>query len=102
MKTKFDTLYLKLINFLVKFYSGTISWKMGKYYLSSVKPYTFIFFLLWGALKVVQAIHMNNIGEGMYTYWAWWDYIMVLLLIPQLLAGFSNFAVNEQKRLNNK
>ncbi len=89
-------MYKLLINFLVKYYAGTISWKWGKWYMSSVKPTLFIFFLFYGVLKLIQALN-NGI-----TFLAWWDYIMIILLIPQVLAGFSMFAVNEQKRLNKK
>ena len=92
--TKF---YRQLIDFLVKFYSGTISWKLGKWYMSGVKPYFGLFILLWGLLKVfIQAI-----PEGM-TWFAWWDVIMIILFIPQFLGAFSMFAVNEQKRLIEK
>lgn len=87
-------MYKKFIDFLVKFYSGTVSWKIGKWYMSGVKPYLGFFFLLWGILKVIQ-VSVTGI-----TYWAWWDYIMTILIIPQIIAGFSMFAVNEQKRLN--
>jgi hypothetical protein len=37
-----------------------------------------------------------------FTYIAWWDVIIIILLIPQVLAGFSMFAVKEQKRLNDE
>jgi hypothetical protein len=89
-------LYKIFIDFLVKYYSGTISWKWGKWYMSSVKPTLFIYFLFWGILKVIQASTMG------FTYIAWWDVIIIILLIPQVLAGFSMFAVKEQKRLNDE
>jgi len=89
-------MYKLLIDFLVKYYSGTISWKWGKWYMSSVKPTLFFFFLFWGLLKLIQVLTVG------ITFIAWWDIIIIILLIPQVIAGFSMFAVNEQKRLNEK
>jgi hypothetical protein len=90
-----SSFYRKFIDFLVDMYAGTIQWQWGKWYFSAAKPAFGIFILIWGLLKLfVQAI-----PEGM-TWFAWWDYFMVLITIPQFLAAMTMFAVNEQKRLD--
>lgn len=89
-------MYKKIIDFLAKYYSGTITWTIGNTHLSGVKPYLGYFFLLWGIFKILQ---VSIVG---IVYWAWWDYIMTLLVIPQILAGFSNVILKEQKRLEEK
>jgi len=91
------SLYHKFIDFMVEMYSGTIQWQWGKWYFSAAKPALGIFILIWGLLK----LFLQGIPEGM-TWFAWWDYFMILLLIPQVLAAMSMFAVNEQKRLIEK
>ena len=93
-------MYKKFIDFLVRFYSGTISFKLGKLYMSAAKPTLLVFILIWGVLKVIQATHAHSETGSYTTSLAWWDLIMLILLIPQLLATFSMFAVKEQKRLN--
>lgn len=93
-------MYKAMINLLVNLYSGTISWKLGKFYMSAVKPTFLVFFLIWGALKVYQAVQTKAETGSFATSWAWWDYIMALLLILQMLAAFTSFAAKEQQRLN--
>jgi hypothetical protein len=89
-------IYYAIISFIVRYYSGAITWKIGKYYMSGVKPYLGLFMVTWGVLKLTQFYHNDMV------YWAWWDYLMLALLIPQLLGGFSMFAIKEQKRLKLK
>lgn len=88
-------MYRIFIDFLVKYYTGIIQIKVGKTYITGVKPYLGLFILLWALLKLfIQAYPFAEV------WWAWWDTIMLILLIPQVIAGFSKFAINEQKRLN--
>jgi len=87
-------MYKLFIDFLVKYYSGSVTWKIGKLHIIGVKPYLGLFILFWAVLKIIQSWNSG------VTYWAWWDTVIVILLIPQVISGFSMFAVNEQKRLN--
>lgn len=89
-------IYKKIIDYLVKYYTGVTTFNIGKCYMSGPKVRFGIFILIWGLMK----LFIQGIPEGM-TWFAWWDFIMVILFIPQLLAAFSMFAVNEQKRLDN-
>jgi len=92
-----EKLYKIFIDFLVKYYTGIIGVKVGKTWISGVKPYLGLYILLWALFKLFfQGIPFD------YVWWAWWDTIMFILLIPQVVAGFSKFAINEQKRLNDK
>jgi hypothetical protein len=88
--------YKKIIDFLYKNYTGLISYKIGKYEVYSVKPYILIFVIFWGILKLIQSLVFG------FVFWAWWDYILITLFIPQIIAGFSMIIVNEYKKLNNK
>jgi hypothetical protein len=92
-----EKIYKLFIDFLVKYYTGLIQFSIGTKKYTGVKPYLGIFILIWGLFKLFfQAMPFDEV------WWAWWDYIMLILLIPQVVAGFSKFAINEQKRLNAK
>jgi hypothetical protein len=87
-------IYKWFIDFLVKYYTGIIKWKIGKYNFSAFKPTILIFLIFYGILKIIQVATQGEV------YFAWWDIVMLILLIPQVLAGFTKFAINEQRRLN--
>lgn len=89
---------MQFINFLVKNYTGYIEWRIGKYYVSSPKPYLDLYILMWGILKLVQSFIT---ADGLI-HTVWWDYVLMFFLIPQFLAGFTQFAINEQKKFKKK
>jgi len=83
------------VDFLVKYYTGTIQWKIGRIYFSAYKPFLLIFMLIFGATKAWEHYIYG------YVEMNWWTIMMLILLVPQVMAGFSMWAVNMQKKLNN-
>lgn len=86
-------LYNKIIEFLYRNYTGLISYKIGKFNLYSVKPYISIYVVFWGILKLIQSFTFG------FVFWTWWDYILLALFIPQIIAGFSMLVVKEYRKI---
>jgi len=81
-----------LADFFVEYYSGTIQWKVGKWYCSGVKLGFAIFIVVWMLTKGYQLWKYDDI------WWWWVDTFMVIIGIPQYLAGFSMFWVKIKRK----
>lgn len=86
----------KIIDTLVNMYAGVVSFKIGSWYASACKPTILIYMIIFGILKTIEALKYG------YVTMTWWTIVLLVLLIPQLLFGFSMILINWQTKVYNE